>query len=254
MSAQSFLVFPWPLHIGPYAFSVVWAPRSEFVRPHWLSEIDYNHQVLRLRIGLNPAQLARQFWLRTVRAMHYSAGLDDGCPEEAFTHSYASGLMSFIRTNPEIWVWFNRLVETAFKPGARYGRYAAGERHAQPIAPPRRFAVGERVYRLESMPRALSNKLACWGDCDLDRRVMRLSDELYGTQLAVIFWHELTHAMHKEDGLDDGDSRVRFARNQADLSLRFMRQNPHAWRWFLCLTSHAANDPRRARQKLRKAA
>lgn len=246
------LVFPWPVHIGPYAFRVLWAHPDEFERPRWLAETDYNHQLLRLRRGLSPAQVAHSFWLRVVRAMHYSAGLDDDCPEEAFTHSYASGLMSFIRANPEVWVWFNRLLESSFKPGARYSRYAAGARDPQPIAPPRRFSVGKHVYRLESMPRRLSNKLACWGDCDLINRVMRLSDELYGTHLAVIFWHELTHAMHREEDLEDGDTRARFARNQADFTLRFIRQNPHAWRWFLCLSSHAANDGRRS--QLRRAA
>ena len=246
MNTASPLVCPWPVQVGPYAFSVVWATTEEFIRPRWLSETDYNHEVLRMRIGLSPAELARNFWLRVVRAMHYSAGLDDGCPEEAFTHGYASGLMAFIRSNPSVWVWFNRLVETAYNPGERYSRYAAGARDPQPIAPPRRFVVGRNTYRLESMPLSLSTKLGCWGDCDLTNRLVRLSDELCGTQLAVIFWHELTHAMHREERLEDGDTRVRFARNQADLTLQFMRRNPHAWRWFLCLTSHAANDGRKA--------
>jgi hypothetical protein len=224
------------------------------VRSRWLSETDYNHQIIRLREGLSYKQLAQQFWLRVVRAMHYSAGLDDGCPEESFTHGYAAALMSFIRANPEVWVWFNRLLDTVIKPGARYSCYAAGERELEPLAPPRRFVVGRRVYSLQSMPAALSAKLKCWGDCHLSKHVVRLSDELYGAQLAIIFWHELTHAMHHEDGLDDGDSWALFARSQATRSLQFMLRNPDAWRWFLCLSSHAANDLHVAAEPWRLAA
>lgn len=250
MSASVTLLFPWPVHIGPYSFSVVSAPQADFTRKQWLSETDYNHQIIRLRAGLTGEQLVRCFWLRVVRAMHYSAGLDDDCPEESFTHSYAAGLMAFVRVNPEVWVWFNRLMENSFKPGSRYGRYAAGECDARPIAPPRRFTVGRQAYRLTSMPSAVSDKLACWGDCDLEQKVMRLSDELFGTQLAVIFWHELTHAMHSEAGLDDGCTRAAFAQAQSKHTLAFMIHNPRAWRWFLCLTSQAANDARAMAKRL----
>lgn len=248
------LLLPWPVHIGPYAFKVCVDTPAHFQRKHWRSETDYNNQIIRLRAGMTEREIAHYFWLRVVRAMHYSAGVDDGCPEESFTHNYASALMAFIRANPEVWVWFNRLVEDTMKPGARYERYARGARDPQPIAPPRRFTVGKHAYQLENMPLALSKRLGCWGDCNLKTRVVRLSDELYGTQLAVIFWHELSHAIHRESKLDDGDTRAAFARAQAELTLQFMAENPQAWRWFLCLTSHAANDGRAARQRLRKAA
>ena len=248
------LVFPWPVHIGPYSFRVLWAEPREFHRSRWLSETDYNHQVIRVRVGMDAETLARNFWLRVVRAMHYSAGLDDGCPEEAFTHAYASGLMAFIRANPEVWIWFNRLVESSLKPGSRFSRYAAGGRDPEPMAPPRRVSVARQSYRLESMSPAMSAKLGCWGDCDLTNHVIRLSAELCGAQLAVIFWHELTHAMHRVDALEDGDSRLRFARNHAVLTLRFIRDNPQAWRWFLCLCSQAANDGRRLRRRYPAAA
>ncbi len=253
MAANSSLLFPWLVRVGPYAFSAVVEPPSRFRRPRWLSETDYNHQVIRVRSGLSPELTARNFWLRVVRAMHYSAGLDDGCPEESFTHSYAAGFIAFVRANPEVWVWFNRLVEERLKPGSKYARYAAGKADVQHIAPPRRLLVGKNEYQLESMPLALSTRLKCWGDCNLSTRVVRLSDELYGTQLAVIFWHELTHAMHREDGLDDGHSWAKFARSQADRTLHFMVSNPQAWRWFLCLTAQAENDGR-IHQRMRRAA
>jgi hypothetical protein len=254
MATTSSLLFPWPVRIGPYAFSARIEPQSRFARPRWLSEIDYNHEVIRIRSGLSPEMTARYFWLRVVRSMHYSAGLDDGCPEESFTHSYASGLMAFVRANPDVWVWFNRLIETRMKPGSRYALYAAGRPDVDRIAPPRRILIGKSDYQLESMPLALSTRLGCWGDCNLSTRVMRLSDELYGAHLGVIFWHEVTHAIHREDGLDDGHTRARFARSQADRTLHFMVHNPQAWRWFLCLTAQAANDGRAASQRLRVAA
>ncbi|MFO7189771.1 MAG: hypothetical protein DIU74_008805 [Pseudomonadota bacterium] len=251
--AASSLLFPWPVRVGPYAFTALAEPPARFARPRWLSETDYNHQIIRVRAGLSPEKTLLNFWLRVVRAMHYSAGLDDGCPEESFTHAYAAGLIAFIRANPEVWVWFNRQVEAQLSPGAKYARYAAGKPDVQRIAPPRRLLVGKSVYQLETMPLELSARLKCWGDCNLSTRVMRLSAELYGTQLAVIFWHELVHAMHREDGLDDGHSRARFARCQAERTIEFMVNNPQAWRWFLCLTAQAENDSR-VHQRLRRAA
>lgn len=244
MSAETTLLFPWPVQIGPYAFAAHVAPQAQFKHPRWRSEVDYNHQIIRIRSGLSPELTARYFWLRVVRSMHYSAGLDDGCPEESFTHGYASGLMAFVRANPEVWVWFNRQIETRMKPGSRYAQYAAGRPDVDRIMPPRSVLIGKSSYQLESMPLALSTRLGCWGDCNLSTRVMRLSDELYGAHLGVIFWHEVTHAIHREDGLDDGHTRARFASSQADQTLRFMLNNPQAWRWFLCLTAQAANDVR----------
>lgn len=254
MTANSVTLLPWPVQVGPYRFTSLLDPPSRFTRPRWLSEADYNHEIIRVRAGLSPQAIALNWWLRVVRAMHYSAGLDDGCPEESFTHAYAAGLIAFIRANPETWVWFNQLVEAQLSPGAKYARYAAGRAGgAERLAPPRQLLVGKSVYQLESMPLELSERLNCWGDCNLVTKVMRLSAELYGTQLAVIFWHELVHAMHREDGLDDGHSRARFARNQATRTIQFMVDNPQAWRWFLCLTSQAENDGR-AQQRLRHVA
>ena len=252
-ASSSSLLLPWPVRVGPYAFTALLEPPARFARPRWLSETDYNHEVIRVRTGLSPNAVALNFWLRVVRAMHYSAGLDDGCPEESFTHAYAAGLITFVRANPEAWVWFNRLVETQLSPGAKYARYAAGKADVQRLAAPRELLVGDSVYQLESMPLELSTRLKCWGDCNLSTKVMRLSAELYGTQLAVIFWHELVHAMHREDGLDDGHSRARFARSQATRTIQFMVNNPQAWRWFLCLTSQAEYDGR-AHQRLRRVA
>src|SRR5687768_7715240 len=74
MPANSSLLFPWLVRVGPYAFSAVVEPPSKFTRPRWLSETDYNHEVIRVRSGLSPELTARHFWLRVVRAMHYSAG------------------------------------------------------------------------------------------------------------------------------------------------------------------------------------
>lgn len=254
MSARSSLLVPWPVRVGPYAFAAVLDPPARFKRPHWRSEVDYNREIIRVRHGLSPWMTARYFWLRVVRAMHYTAGLDDGYPEESFTHSYATGLIAFVRANPRVWEWFNGFLDRHMTPEADYARHATGKVDLRRLTAPQRLRVGMHDYRVESMPLTLSTRLNCWGDCNLETRVMRLSDELYGAHLAVIFWHELTHAMHREDGLDDGHGRAHYANSQTDRTLRFIVDNPHAWRWFLALTAQMDVEGRTSQQRLRLAA
>jgi hypothetical protein len=76
-----------------------------------------------------------------------------------------------------------------------------------------------------------------------EERQARLYANLRGANLAVVAVHELTHAVHWQGGIGDGNSHREFVAVQTRLWLDFMIGNPEAWRWLAYLLSHEAHAP-----------
>jgi hypothetical protein len=249
------LVIPWPVHIGPYSLAVVWATRNDFSSKNRLSESCCNLQVIKLDKSLTGRRLAEHFWTRVVSLMHYASGLDhDRSGEGAYAHGYAAALVEFIRDNPDTWAWFNALVcgdgKTFFPVEAFYASTLKRFQGMSAVAAPREVRIGRRAWKVKCFSKSTANRLRRWAQCDVYNRVLEYCEILEGPHLAVIFWHELMHAMHQEAGIGDGGSHNRYIRTQARGTLAFMRQNPSAWYWFLRLTGKAVNHGSRSLHRL----
>jgi hypothetical protein len=249
------LVIPWPVRIGPYTLAVVWATRNDFAAKNRLSESCCNLQVIKLDKSLSGRRLAEHFWRRVVALMHYASGLDhDRSSEGAYAHGYAAALVQFIRDNPDTWAWFNALVSAdglfLFPLEAFYASTLQRFQGMSAVFAPREVRVGREKWRVKFLSVATTNRLRRWAQCDVANRVLEYSQILEGPHLAVIFWHELMHAVHHEAGLEEDTPHQRYIRVQAKGTLAFMRQNADAWYWFLRLTGKAANIGGRGLQRL----
>lgn len=244
-------VIPWKVVIGPYRLSVTWADETTMQSKRLLAEACPNQQVIRLSKKLSGVRLARYFLRSVVHLILYSSGLNSRkADEEQVTQLLATGLVALMVHNPEVWAWFSALV-------TRHLRLARPKAGAC-VTLPRAVRLGQKKYSIEPLSQALAQRLSQWGDIDLNSRTVRLSEELQGTHLSVIFWHELLHGIHKESGLRGTANRdTAYLRAQADGIIAFIRHNPLAWRWFVSFTRNAAVQDRvttRGRPALRLAA
>jgi len=199
-----------------------------------LAEECFNQQVIRLSKKLSGVRLA-QYFLRSIINIILCTGgaINRKVDEEQATHLLANGMVALIVHNPEVWAWFNELVTRHL----RLVRPKAGS----VVTLPQAVCLGEKEYFITPLSSALTERLSQWGDIDLASRTVRLSEELQGTHLSVIFWHELLHGIHKEHGLRgtaNRDSAYRRAHSKGIIG--FIRQNPLAWRWFISFTHKAA--------------
>lgn len=233
-------VFPWKVVIGPYQFSVIWADEKTMESKHLLAEECFNRQVIRLSRRLSGVRLARYFLRSVINIILWTAGAGNrNVDEEQATHLLANGMVALIVHNPEVWAWFNELVTRHL----RLVRPKAGSS----VTLPQAVCLGQREYFITPLSSALTERLSQWGDIDLSSRTVRLSEELRGTHLSVIFWHELLHGIHKEHGLRGTTNRdSAYRRVHAKGIIGFIRQNPLAWRWFISFTRKAAAAQGRA--------
>jgi len=227
-------VFPWKVVVGPYQFSVTWADETTMQSKRLLAEVCPNQQVIRLSKKLSGVKLARYFLRSVIHLILYTSGVNSRkVDEEQATHLLATGLVALMVHNPEVWAWFNGLATRHL----RLARPTAGVS----VTLPRAVCLGRNEYSIEPLSHALTERLSQWGDIDLNSRTVRLSEELRGTHLSVIFWHELLHGIHKESGLRGTANRdTAYLRVQADGIITFIRSNPLAWRWFVSFTRNAA--------------
>ena len=233
-------VFPWKVVIGPYQFSVTWADKTTMDSKHLLAEECFNQQVIRFSKYLSGVRLAQYFLRSAINIILYTAGATNRkVDEEQATHLLANGMVALIVHNPEVWAWFNELVTRHL----RLVRPKAGS----PVTLPRAVCLGQKQYSISPLSSALTERLSRWGDIDLSSRSVRLSEQLKGTHLSVIFWHELLHGIHKEHGLRGTANRDTAYRHvNAKGIIGFVRQNPLAWRWFTSFTRKAAEAQHRA--------
>ena len=233
-------VFPWKVVIGPYQFSVTWADATTMESKHLLAEECFNQQVIRLSKKLSGVTLAQYFLRSVINIILCTAGpANRKLDEEQATHLLANGMVALIVHNPEVWAWFNELVTRHL----RLVRPKAGSS----VTLPQAVCLGQKEYFITPLSSALTERLCQWGDIDLNSRTVRLSEELRGTHLSVIFWHELLHGIHKEHGLRGTVNRdSAYRRVHANGIIGFIRQNPLAWRWFISFTRKAAAAQDRA--------
>ena len=227
-------VFPWKVVIGPYRFSVTWADETTMQSRRLLGEECPNQEVMRLSKKLSGVRLARYFLRSAIYLIQCTSGVNNRkVDEEQTTPLMATGLVALIVHNPEVWAWFNELVTRHLRlPRPNAGTF---------VAVPQSVRLGHSEYSIEGLSQALADRLCQWGDMDLKSRTVRLSEELRGTHLSVIFWHELLHGIHKENGLSDiANKDTAYLNAQVEGIIGFIRHNPLAWRWFVNFTRNAA--------------
>lgn len=225
-------VLPFQLHIGPYRLTVEIVDRGAMTRQRELVELDVNAGIVKIHKSLTGARFAEHFFKTLVRLIHYSKGCQDGCVEEAYTHSLAAGLVEFAHRNPHAWVWFNLLLDHTGAGDTDYARVAQGVSRRRTTLP-RRMLVGDEVLKIVPLSTEIANRRRVYGFYDPRTRTAELFEGLRGSNLAVVAIHEFTHCIHFEHGVEHGASRRRFVQVQATGWMRFIRANPGAWRWLL---------------------
>lgn len=232
-------VLPFMMDVGPYQLSVHLVERHAMGARRQLAELDVNEQVVRL-LGTMPAKaMTRQFFRVLVLLIHYASGCRGGL-EENYTHSFAAGLVAFARRNPQAWFWFNRLLaEVANRPALTQEVMGCSRRR---YARPRQLYLGGQTIRVRNLSERQSKKLNRWADYDLDTHEVRMTEALRGLNLAVVFLHELTHAVHNLRGVDDDSAHSAFVNAQVDGWLEFIAHNPGAWCWLLRVIREAEHS------------
>ena len=222
------------MSVGPFRLAVVHVHRNEMQTRRRLVDIELSQGMVWLHESLTGERLASHFFTAVVRLIHKAAGCQTGCVEEVFTQSFAAGLVSFAQQNPEVWLWFNRLLATSVKPGARFAQVASGASQRS-FCVPKTVVVDHTVVRFRPLLHhtAVRHSVDGYFSTTKHEHVVELYEHLQGPQRAVVFVHEVTHAIHSAARLRNRDTRTRFVAAQVAGWLRFIRHNPGAWMWLL---------------------
>lgn len=229
---------PFLIELGPYHLSVEWCEASNMYDRRRLACINLDDQRIELRQGLGGMKLVEAFLACLIRLSHFSKGCQQGCVEETYAHSFATGMVEFARRNPRAWLWFNLLLSEHLPGHVHYDRAVRGALTQAP-AMPRRVLVGSTPVTLRSISRSQTGNAFGW--YDFDRREVQLYVGLNGTNLPIVALHELTHAVHHAYALRPRDTHLRFQHTQLHGWLGIMRDNPSAWRWLAWAMSFPEN-------------
>jgi hypothetical protein len=172
--------------------------------------------------------LAKAFFGCVIRLAHYSKGCQQGCVEEAYTHSFATGLVEFAQRNPRAWLWFNLLLSQHLPGRPRFDHSVRGVL-ASPPRLPQSIDVAGRTVALRCISRNETGNAFGW--YDPQRREVQLYVGLRGPNLPVVALHEITHAVHHAYALKLRDSHRNFNHAQQEGWLGIVRDNPAAWHW-----------------------
>lgn len=221
---------PFRIALGPYRLAVEFRPAGAMLDRRRLTCINIDEHRIELRQDLHGMRLAEAFLACLIRLTHFSRGCQEGCVEEAYAHSFATGIVEFALRNPRAWLWFNLLL-SEHQPGrVGFDRVVRGVVR-QPPSRPRRLLVGGMPVKVRVLSRQQTGSAFGW--YDLDQREVQLFDGLNGTNLPVVALHEITHAVHQAHGLDSRASHRQFQRAELRGWLGVIRHNPAAWRWLL---------------------
>jgi hypothetical protein len=223
---------PFRVELGPYNLAVELRGAAGMVDKRRRACVNIEAQRIELRHDLSGLRLVESFLECIVRLSHFSKGCQQGCVEEAYTHSLATGLVEFAMRNPRAWLWFNLLLGESLPGDMRYDRVIRGSDGRAPRMP-RRILVGRHPVTLRSISKAETGNAFGW--YDYDKREVQLYAGLSGANLPIVALHEITHAVHHAHGLETLDGHRRFQRAQLSGWLGIMRDNPSAWRWLLWL-------------------
>jgi hypothetical protein len=229
---------PFDVSLGPYCLGVEFRDRSRMRDRRRRACIDLEDGCIELRSGLEGLQLAETFFDCIVRLSHFSKGCQQGCVEEAYTHSFATGLVEFAQRNPRAWLWFNLLLSEHLDAGAGHDRVVRGS-IARPPPMPRRIVVAGEPIAIRSIPKSETGNAFGW--YHFSRREAQLYHGLTGVNIAIVALHEVTHAVHHIHGIKQRDLHRNFARAQVTGWLDLIKNNPGAWRWLVWVITFPAS-------------
>jgi hypothetical protein len=219
---------PFKVELGPYRLGVELLEASQMSDRRRLACVNIEDHRIELRNDLRGLRLAQAFLHSLIRLTHFSKGCQQGCVEEAYTHSFATGMVEFAQRNPRAWIWFNLQLNRHLPADAHYDRFVCG---AVPAAPPMPASVriAGRAVSMRTLSRAQTGNAFGW--YDFERREVQLYDGLRGANVAIVALHEITHALHHAHGVRTRDRYHNYLRAQLRGWLEIMLRDPHTWRW-----------------------
>jgi hypothetical protein len=225
---------PFDVAIGPYDLAVEFREKAHMYDRRKLGCVNIEHSRIELRRDLRGLRLAEVFLDCIVRFTHFANGCQQGCVEEAYTHSFATGMVEFARRNPRAWLWFNLLLSEHLPGRVGYDRVVRNA-ISRPPAMPRYLHVVGHPITLTTITKAQSGSAFGW--YHFKSREAQLYVGLTGSNLAVVALHEITHAVHHMYGLTSGDGHRQFREAQVKGWLSIMKRSPDAWRWLAWVMS-----------------
>jgi hypothetical protein len=228
-----------PSHValGPYHLRIEFRERSRMCDRRRRACVNIEDGCIELRDDLDGSRLAEAFFECIIRLSHFSKGCQQGCIEEAYTHSFATGMVEFAQRNPDAWAWFNLLLAQHVAKGAHYDHVVHGFID-QPPQMPTHVHIAGRPVTLRSIPKARC--YGAFGWYHFSRREAQPYDGLTGSNLAVVALHELTHAVHHTYDVKKRDLHRNFRRAQLKGWLGIMKRSPNVWRWLAWVMSFPA--------------
>lgn len=228
-----------PSHVtlGPYRLAVAFLDRSRLADRRRLACVNLEDSRIELREDLQGMRLAEAFLGCVIRLSHFSKGCQEGCVEEAYTHSFATGMVEFVQRNPGAWRWFNGLLSEHHPGDVQYDRVVDGS-DPRPPRMPKRIVIGGCPITIRGIDREETGSAFGW--YHFSRQEAQLYTGLTGPNLAVVAMHEITHAVHHVYGIRKRDRHHNFRRAQLKGWLDIIRRNPGAWRWLVWLMSFPA--------------
>jgi hypothetical protein len=219
---------PFKVELGPYRLAVELREPASMSDRRRLACVNIEDQRIELRANLRGLRLVEAFLQSLIRLSHFSKGCQQGCVEEAYTHSFATGMVEFAQRNPRAWVWFNLLLNEHGPHDALYDRTVCGAVSAAPPMPDAVVVAG-RAVPMRTLSRAQTRNAFGW--YDFDRREVQLYEGLTGANVAIVALHEITHALHHAHGVRVRDQERTFLRAQLRGWLEIMTRDPATWRW-----------------------
>jgi len=225
---------PVQLTLGPYRLGVVSLDRSRMQDRRKHACINVEDGRIELREDLQGWRLAEAFFECVVRLAHFSNGCQQGCVEEAYTHSFATGMVQFVHRNPQAWRWFNGLLTDHLAGDVRYDQVVRSSA-LRPPPIPRRILVAGHPVTIRAIGKSEAGSAFGW--YDYAKREAQLYERLAGSNLAVVALHEITHAVHHLHGLKQRDRHHAYWRAQVKGWMGIMASSPGAWRWLAWVMS-----------------
>ena len=225
---------PFNVALGPYCLAVEFVERNDLTDRRRRACINLELGRIELRSDLSGMRLAEAFFDCLVRLSHFSKGCQQGCIEEAYTHSFATGLVEFAQRNPRAWLWFNLLLGESLKTRTRFDQVVRGVL-AKPPRMPRYILVRGAPIVIRSIPKSETGSAFGW--YHFSRQEAQLYRGLTGANLAVVALHEITHSVHHVYELKQRDRHGNFRRAQVKGWLGIVKRNPAAWRWLAWVIS-----------------
>jgi hypothetical protein len=219
--------------LGPYHATFLPGYRPHFEDKRRISESDLNAGTILLDQDLNDLATLLRVYDYLVMTSHYRSGLNDRSNEESFTHSLATGLVELAVRNPEFWANLQAVTALALNPRAKWAAAARAEIPQPPT--PKRVVFNHRVCPIKIVEVMERGYRSAWGTYKQDLREpdIELMASLQGANKYVVIIHELLHFIHHSVGLKDSSTEKQFTRGQSRSLLRFCRQNPTFWTWWV---------------------